>query len=458
MGVAASMSLSLVVEGKLWGLIACHHYQPHHLRQTLRSVCDLFAQMISLQLHERLAAKAHGDRLRKKRIHAELVEAMVRENHLGEALIRHHPNLIDYIPAEGAAVWCDGRVTGIGRTPTDEQLGTLTAWLNVSLRDGMFMTDRLAEQFAPAQDYADVASGVIALSASRSPRDYVLWFRPEVLRTVTWAGDPAKPVETGDDSIRLSPRKSFAAWKETVRGRSEPWSEGIAEAARDLLISMLDVVVRHMDQVLREREQARVQQDFLMAELDHRVKNTIATIQAIVRFSATGAPSLEALTRNVQERLHAMARAHSMLTQSRWKGLDLQKVIEEQFAPYSGADRVKITGSKITLRPKAALSVSLALHELATNAAKYGALSVPAGWVEVGWEVQAREAKPWLVLRWAEHGGPLVAPPDRSGFGRMLLERSLAYDVDGHVDLDFRPEGLMCTALIPFEQIMEGEQ
>ncbi len=458
MGVAASMSLSLVVEGKLWGLIACHHYKPHHLRQTLRSVCDLFAQMISLQLQEKLAAKALSDRLRMKRIHAELVEAMVRENDLGEALIRRHPNLIDYIPAEGVAVLCHGRVTRLGRTPTDEQLCDLVGWLKVSIRDGMFMTDCLPEHYAPAKDYADVASGIIVLSASRSPQDYVFWFRPEVLSTVTWAGNPAKAVETGEDGIRLSPRKSFAAWTETVRGRSPPWNDRTAEAARDLLISMLDVVVRHMDQVMREREQARGQQDLLMAELDHRVKNTIAMIQALVRFSASGAPSLESFTRSIQERLHSMASAHGMLTESRWKGLDVKKMIEQQFAPFGGADRVKISGSKLMLRPKAALSVSLALHELTTNAAKYGALSIPEGRVEVSWAEQTREGKPWLALRWTEHGGPTVAPPVRSGFGRMLLERSLAYDVDGHVDLDFRPEGLACTALIPFEQIIEGEE
>jgi two-component system, chemotaxis family, sensor kinase Cph1 len=457
MGVAASMSLSLVVEGKLWGLIACHHRVPHHLRQTLRSVCDLFAQMISLQLQERLVTKAHNDRLRIKRIHAQLVEAMVRENHLGEALIRHNPNLIDYIPAEGAAVLCGGRVTKLGRTPTDEQLCELVGWLNVSLRDGMFMTDCLAEQYAPAKDYADVASGIIALSASRSPQDYVFWFRPEVLSTVTWAGNPAKPVETGDDSIRLSPRKSFAAWTEIVRGRSQPWNDRIAEAARDLLISMLDVVVRHMDQIMREREQARMQQDLLMAELDHRVKNTIATIQALVRFSASGALSLEAFTRSIQERLHAMARVHSMLTQSRWKGLDLQKVIEEEFAPFGGLNRVKVEGAALMLRPQAALSVSLAIHELATNAAKYGALAAPAGWVEVDWNEGTREGKRWLKLCWTERGGPDVAQPTRMGFGRVLLERSLAYDVDGEVNLDFQPQGLVCTAMIPFEQFIESE-
>ncbi len=457
MGVAATLALSLVVEGKLWGMIVCHHREARHLPQALRAACELFGQMTSLQLHERLVTEAHGDRLRMKRVHAELVEAMVRENNLSKALIQQRPNLIDYIPADGAAVWCDGQATRLGRTPTDEQLHALVEWLNASKRGGMFMTDCLAEQFAPAKGYADIASGVIALSASRSPGDYVFWFRQEALGTVAWAGNPAKAMEIADDGMRLSPRKSFAAWKETVRGRSQPWNERVAEAARDLLISMLDVVVRHMDQVLREREAARTQQNFLMAELDHRVKNTIAKIQALVKFSAAGDPSLEAFTRNIQQRLHSMARAHSMLSQSRWKGLDLRKVIEEQFAPFTGANRVKITGTKLMLRPKAALSASLALHELTTNAAKYGALSVAAGWVEVSWAEESREGKSWLALRWAEHGGPVVAPPRRKGFGRVLLERSLAYDVDGFVDLDFKPEGLRCTAMIPFDQIIEGE-
>jgi light-regulated signal transduction histidine kinase (bacteriophytochrome) len=458
MGVAASMSLSIVIGGRLWGLIACHHRTPRYVAQAVRSACELFAQMISLQLSEKLANEAQRERLRMRKIHGELVEAMVGQDDLGDALIRAHPSLLDYIPAEGVAVWWQGKVARRGLTPTEDELGPLVEWLTSSAPDGVFMTDCLASHFAPAKDYAGVASGLLALSVSRTPRDYVLWFRPEVSKTVTWAGNPSKPVGFAEDGLRLSPRKSFAAWKEVVREHSRPWGEPVADAAQLLRLSILDVVLRHQDRVMREREQARLHQDFLMAELDHRVKNTLATIQSLVKYSATGTGSLEDFTRSIQERIRAMASAHSLLTQNRWKGVNLRNIVAEQSAPFGGADRVKITGPAIMLRPKAALSLSLALHELMTNAAKYGALSAAAGGVEISWRTQESNGKRWLLLRWSEHGGPRVATPSRMGFGRILLERSLAYDVDGEVHLDFNPEGLICTAMIPFEHIIEREE
>jgi chemotaxis family two-component system sensor kinase Cph1 len=285
----------------------------------------------------------------------------------------------------------------------------------------------------------------------------VLWFRPEIIRTVTWAGNPEKPVQASEGGLRLNPRKSFAAWQEIVQRRSLPWQGVDAEAAQRLRISMLEVVLRRLDEVMREREEARAHKDFLMAELDHRVKNTIATVQSIVRYCSANTDSLDAFTVSIQDRLQAMASAHGMLIENRWEGGELNAIITEQLRPFGVGTRVKVTGPKLMLRPKAALSFSLAMHELATNASKYGALSVPAGWIELDWQAHSKDGERWLTFRWVERGGPPVTPPSRRGFGRLLLERSLAFDVDGKVDLDFRPEGLTCTAIIPFEQIVEQE-
>jgi light-regulated signal transduction histidine kinase (bacteriophytochrome) len=452
MGVDASMSLSLVIEGRLWGLIACHHRVPRYVPHAIRSACELFAQMISLQLGEKLLSEVQAERFRMKKVRAELVEAMVGQDDLGETLVNASPNLLDYIPAEGVAVWWEGKVTRHGPTPTDEQLGALVEWLNTSVPEGVFLTDCLASQFAPARNYINVASGLLALSVSRTLRDYVLWFRPEVSRTVTWAGNPAKPVDFTGDGLRPSPRKSFAAWKEIVREHSQPWGEPVADAAQALRLSILDVVLRHQDKVMREREKARGHQDFLMAELDHRVKNTLATIQALVKYTSSGAETLEEFAQKVQERVHAMARTHSQLTLSRWEGVNLRTLVAEQFAPFG--ERVIAAGPNLALRPKAALSISLAFHELMTNAAKYGALSVASGKVEINWRVKSGDGRRGLLFRWEERGGPPVAPPVHMGFGRMLLERSLAYDIDGEVTLDFRAEGLICEAFIPFAHII----
>ena len=316
------------------------------------------------------------------------------------------------------------------------------------------MTDCLSAHFPPAKDYAKTASGLVALSVSRTPRDYVLWFRPEASLTVTWAGNPDKPVNIRDDGVHIGPRKSFAAWKETVKEHSRPWGEHVKEAAQALRVSILDVVLRRQDEIMREREKARMQQNFLMAELDHRVKNTIATIQALVAYSSAGA----AKPRRLHPRHQGAPARHGGRAQpphAKPLGRGRASGRSSPRRPRPFGDRIALKGSKLILKPKAALSISLALHELITNAAKYGALSAPEGRVLVSWSAQTRKGERWLVFRWIEHGGPKVAPPSRRGFGRILLERSLAYDVDGEVELDFRPEGLVCTALIPIDHFFE---
>ncbi|MFZ1107296.1 MAG: GAF domain-containing protein [Rhodomicrobium sp.] len=272
MGVAASMSLSIIMEGRLWGLIACHHRTPRFLSHRLRMTCELFAQMASAKLETKVDAEEFEAQLRSKRIHEELLTRMSGEADLAEGLTRYKPNLLDYIPADGVGLWLDNRYTGLGQTPQTGQVASLVAWLNETVADGVFHTDKLPLLYPPAAEFADVASGLIALSVSKTPRDYVLWFRPEAIRTVTWAGDPNKPVETAAGGERVSPRKSFAAWRESVRSHSNPWRNVEVDAAKTLRLSLMEVILRRIDQVAREREEARVKQAALNAELDRRLE------------------------------------------------------------------------------------------------------------------------------------------------------------------------------------------
>ncbi len=244
MGVAASMSLSIIMGGRLWGLVACHHRKPRFLSHRLRMACELFAQMASARLETKVEAIEFEAQLRSKRIHEELVTRMSGEVGLAEGLTRYRPNLLDYINADGVGLWLDNRFTSLGNTPDAEQAAALVSWLNDTAAEGVFQTDRLPLLYPPAVEFADVASGLIALSVSKTPRDYVLWFRPEAIRTVTWAGDPNKPVETVDDGQRVSPRKSFAAWRESVRLHSHPWQSVDVEAAKTLRLTLMEVVLR----------------------------------------------------------------------------------------------------------------------------------------------------------------------------------------------------------------------
>jgi light-regulated signal transduction histidine kinase (bacteriophytochrome) len=284
MGVAASMSLSIIMGGKLWGLIACHHQQPRYLPHRLRVALELFSQMTSFLLETKIAGEELSYRLQRKTIHEALISRLTAESDLAKELTQSHPNLIDYVPSSGVGVWLDDRFLALGETPDRADVVQLVAWLNETVADGIFETNCLSSVYQPATAFADTASGLLALSISKTPRDYVLWFRPEFVREVTWAGNPDdKSVTVQDDELRLSPRKSFALWKSQVRLQSKPWENADIQTAQALRVSLLEVVLKRIDQVAREREKARIKQEELMAELDRRMKQWEATAEELRR-------------------------------------------------------------------------------------------------------------------------------------------------------------------------------
>jgi light-regulated signal transduction histidine kinase (bacteriophytochrome) len=285
MGVVASMSLSLVIDGKLWGLIACHHHAPRFPPYRLRVAYELFAQMASFQLETKLEAADLGSRLQQKSISEDLINNLAGTPDLSDGLKRFRPNLLEYIPASGVALWLDGQFSSFGDTPNSNIVGQIVRWLNQSMTEGVFHTDKLSTHYPPAIRFAAKASGILALSVSRSPRDYVIWFRPEVQRTVTWAGNPNKQTAAGSDGARISPRKSFATWKQQVRLQSEPWTSLDVKTALSLRVSLLEVVLQHTDQLAREREQSRAQQQTLLAELDNRIAQWEIVAQELKRES-----------------------------------------------------------------------------------------------------------------------------------------------------------------------------
>jgi PAS domain S-box-containing protein len=199
----------------------------------------------------------------------------------------------------------------------------------------------------------------------------------------------------------------------------------------------LSVYFRDID----ERKQAEERQKLLAAEVDHRAKNMLALVQVMLR--QTRAATVKEYSAAAQGRVATLARAHALLSESRWEGADLKRLIEEELAPYrrSDAARVRFSGPSIQLEPRVAQSLAMVLHELATNAAKYGALSAPEGRVSMAWE---RRPNGRLVLYWNETGGPVIAPPKRRGFGTALIERTVRDQLEGEVHLDWSMSGLFC--------------
>jgi PAS domain S-box-containing protein len=197
-----------------------------------------------------------------------------------------------------------------------------------------------------------------------------------------------------------------------------------------------------------ERKRAEAQRDLLVAELSHRVKNTLATVLSIAHLSFSKAPSPEQARRSFDDRIRALAHTHARLADANWSGVSLATIVRDETAPYSGAN-VRIEGPDILLSPKLAVTLGMAMHELATNAAKHGALSTKNGVLAVKWEIDKSADE--VRIEWVEAGGPCVSEPRHSGFGRLLLERALASDLNGAVKLSFPKEGLRCLISFPLD-------
>ena len=207
-----------------------------------------------------------------------------------------------------------------------------------------------------------------------------------------------------------------------------------------------------------ERVRAERHTEMMMAELNHRVKNTLATVQAIAQQTIINAPDLPTFSESFLSRLLALSHTHNLLAQDAWLGASLVGMINNELAPYRrdsdarGNDaHVHLHGDDIHLLPKQALALSMALHELATNAGKYGALSVPEGLVTITWTTRMKGQRPWLLLLWAETGGPTVKPPTRRGFGSRLIDEGVPYELDGEVTLAFPRNGVTCNIDVPLE-------
>ena len=281
MGVAATMSLSLILDGKLWGLIACHSTAPRYIAHRLRVALELFSQMASFLLETEITADELKLRTRSKAIHDHLLTQLAGDAEISDSLSQLRPKLLEIIEADGVGLWIDGRYSSLGRAPGAKDVAGLVDWLNATVAEGVFHTHCLPVLYPPANNFADVASGILALSVSKIPRDYVIWFRPEIIETVTWAGNPDKSVYSEPDGVRLSPRKSFAAWRQEVRLQSTPWGTVAIQTAQALRVSLLEIVLRRVDQLAREREEARRRQEMLLSALDERIKLWEATAQQL---------------------------------------------------------------------------------------------------------------------------------------------------------------------------------
>lgn len=244
MGTLASMSVSIVIEGRLWGLVSCHNHAPRFIGASTRLACEHLGQLLALQIQSKQATGLVAEQLGLRQLTLDMVA------HLGDsdetlALLANAPALLRFARASGAAVVRDDEVWSAGEVPSVPDIQALAAWV-ASQQVEVFHTSQLALHYAPAQGFQGIAAGVLAVSISQVHRHLILWFRPEIVKTVTWAGNPRKTLLAADG--RIHPRLSFESWQERIRGASLPWSAAEVGVAGELRQALIGIVLRRAEE------------------------------------------------------------------------------------------------------------------------------------------------------------------------------------------------------------------
>jgi two-component system, chemotaxis family, sensor kinase Cph1 len=244
MATQASMSIALVAEGRLWGLISCHHRTARNVGPRLRAACDLLGQLAAQQIVTRERMSEIGQRITLKRVETDVLGSLARASAFQDGLSENLQSWLALTNSAGVAVVFGGDVHLAGVTPSAPQVKDIAAWLQTGANLPVFATDWLAGACPAAENFAAEASGLLAASISQIHPGYIMWFRPELIHTVSWAGDPAKPT----DPDRLAPRTSFDQWKELVRHHAAPWHSAEIDAAADFRNAVVDFVLRHAEE------------------------------------------------------------------------------------------------------------------------------------------------------------------------------------------------------------------
>ena len=331
MGVRASMSVSLIVRGRLWGLVSCvHHGGPRHVSVFDRASCTLLARLMSLQISALVDRELAFRRTARKSAIDALAEAMQAGPEVLGGLLARPTELLELVDATGASMVNAGEIVSRGATPPPEAVRTISDFIDRRHAEAVFATSSLANDLAEMQTFKDVASGVLSFTLPGEPLRRILWFRPEILQTVNWGGDPRKPVEEAPE--RPHPRRSFALWREEVRLRSIPWNSGDLEAAEDLRRRAIEIDLEK--QVERAHLAVRARDD-LVAVVSHDLKNPLNVIQlqaTLLRAWATedrdeGAQRLRAVVDRMQRSVDRMnALIHDLV--------DLAKIEAGRFELY----------------------------------------------------------------------------------------------------------------------------
>jgi len=445
MGVAASASMSIVQDGTLWGLIACHHHEPRGLSLTTRLACQAMASSLARQVKARDESELYRERIKLRAQEDGILTRLGADSSLTELFARSGKELANLLQADGFAALQGGEVYSAGKCPDVLEIRAIADYVRKPASLKPVATRQLEKELPEAAGFRDTASGLLAVTMSTEVPTILLWFRAEQLQTVKWAGNPHKDVAF-EPGTALMPRASFEAWSESVSGRARDWTLAEIESAGRIVKLMLEARnnsrIRQLNSelttTLRENESLIQQKDFLLREVNHRVQNSLSLVAAFLRMQGRNAgDEAKAELEQAERRLTAVGLAHRRLYQDdSVEILDLSRYLTELIDELLNAMDARWRGQlALDLAPMLigtdrAVSVGLIVNELITNVTKYAYEGQPGPLL-----IRLDQHRETLRLTVADRGRGYSGKTQGTGFGSRMLA-NLVQQLGGSIDYE----------------------
>ena len=438
MDVASTMTLSITLRDELWGYISFHNRRPYVASPMVRHILLGFLPVLRLKVDLIRRAAALKVSRQVDDLQTKVQRELEGETDLDDILNRVGPAITNVLDACGVVMTTGSQSFSFGEVP---EISVISAIAGKASREEKrsLATDCLSKTVPQVKDRLNGFAGVLVTlhEADRS----LQVFRKEIRQSVSWAGNPEKTVEKVDGNLRLEPRRSFSAYLEEVSGRSKSWSRDDIHIMRQLW-PLLGAAERRAFLADLNR-----QQSLMINELNHRVRNILSLVKSVSTQARRSGGSLESYSNALEARIHALAAAHDIGAGAARTSVSIRQIVKLEAKPFDQEQRARVTvrGADASIRAEAAPIFALVIHELMTNAVKYGALSSESGSVDV----ELHRLLDSIRIVWTERGGPKVVPPEAPGFGTTLIRQAVPYEMGGTATLSFLADGVQAELSIP---------
>lgn len=417
MGVTASMSISVIVGGELWGLVTCHDPAPRALGMAERAVAELAGDVFGLQLDALLRQEALAAAGRARVALQQLMARVATVTDVGEALRGGLDGLAQLIPCDGVGLWRRGTWTGVGLCPPREAVAPLIALVDAQPEGRIWDSRHLAAALPGAEALTDVAAGALCVPLTHRPRDCLVFLRQPVEQTLDWAGDPETarvPPAPGD---RLSPRRSFALWRKTVRDKSHPWTADDRQIAAAIRLALVEIVLKNNDLLSEERARAAIRQRLQSEDLNLRVRALLAVIGSLTAARLSPVDAMLDQVEGLRDRIQTLTAARDHVAAGDGGG-PLAQLLETEMTPFlTGGSVPAMTGPVVWLEAPAQLAMALAVQQKTGQSARHGALAGRGGQMRVNWSVD-RDGT--CVVDWFDDSPGAAEGFDPAGVDQVL--------------------------------------